>query len=316
MVNIDMDLWVEKYRPKQIEDYVFKNEEMKQQILEWINNPRKKNIPFPHLLLSGVAGSGKTSLAQLLLLQLNVDENDIQYINASKDNSIEDVRHKIANFISRVPIGRYKVVFLDEADNLSPGAQKALRSDIEMYSTTARFILTANYPNKIIPALHSRLQKFHFDALDMEEFIQRLATILEKEKIQYDPEILLNIINKCYPDLRQCINMIDQYSRNGVLHPPDDNHTSGFDWIDAVIPLFKAKKYTEARELICSQMTNETYEDVWTFMYKHLDLWSDTDEGKSQAIMIINNGYKGQSLVADKEINLAATLVELCSLDV
>ena len=205
-----------------------------------------------------------------MLILLEVDPNDIMEINASKENSIENVRNKISNFISRVPIGNYKVIFLDEADNLSPAAQKALRSDMERYSASARFIFTANYPGKIIPALHSRLQKYHFDALDMEEFVQRLATILTKEKIDFDPDILVNFINKTYPDLRQCINMIDQYSRGGKLYPPDEGHSAGFDWVDSVIPLINSGQYVEARKMICSQVSGDDYEEIWHFFYENL----------------------------------------------
>ena len=147
------DLWVEKYRPKEVKDYVFRDKAQKDQVNGWV-----KDKSIPHLLFSGHAGIGKTTLAKVLLNELEVNEYDVLEINASRTNSVEDVRDKIVNFVQMIPFGDFKVVLLDEADYLSPNAQAALRGVMEEYHNTARFILTCNYPNRIIPALHSRCQ--------------------------------------------------------------------------------------------------------------------------------------------------------------
>jgi replication factor C small subunit len=135
------ELWVEKYRPNTVDGYVFRDDAQKQQVKQWIADGT-----IPHLLFSGNAGIGKTTLAKILLNQLEVNDLDVLEINASRTNSVEDVRDKIVNFVQMIPFGAFKVVLLDEADYLSPNAQAALRGVMEEYHTTARFILTCNYP--------------------------------------------------------------------------------------------------------------------------------------------------------------------------
>ena len=141
------ELWVEKYRPNTIEKYVFRNEHQKSQVNAWI---KEKSIP--HLLFSGGAGIGKTTLAKILFNELKINELDILEINASRDNSTDTVRDKITNFVQMIPFGDFKVVLLDEADYLTINAQAILRGLMEVYANNARFVLTCNYPNKIIPA--------------------------------------------------------------------------------------------------------------------------------------------------------------------
>ena len=172
------ELWVEKYRPKTVDGYVFRDEAQRNQVNTWI-----KEKTIPHLLFSGNAGIGKTTLAKLLFHELEVNDLDILEINASRTNSVDDVRDKIVNFVQMIPFGDFKVVLLDEADYLSTNAQAALRGVMEEYHTTARFILTCNYPNKIIPALHSRCQGFHIAKVDITEFTARVATILVDENV-------------------------------------------------------------------------------------------------------------------------------------
>ena len=163
------ELWVEKYRPKTIDEYVFRDEQQKKQVQQWI---------------------GKTTLAKVLFNELEVNDLDILEINASRTNSVDDIRNTIINFVQMIPFGAYKVVLLDEADYLSPNAQAALRGVMEEYHTTSRFILTCNYPNRVIPALHSRCQGFHIERIDQTEFTTRVAKILMDEGITPDLDIL------------------------------------------------------------------------------------------------------------------------------
>ena len=160
---------------------MFRDSNQREQIENWI-----KEKTIPHLLFSGHAGIGKTTLAKILLNLLDTNDLDVLEINASRVNSVDDVRNKITNFVQMIPFGDFKVVLLDEADYLSHNAQAALRGLLEEYHTTARFILTCNYPNKIIPALHSRCQGFHIEKVDPTEFTARVATILVVENIEFD----------------------------------------------------------------------------------------------------------------------------------
>ena len=144
-------LWVEQYRPNDVDGYVFRDDTQREQVKQWI-----KEGSIPHLLFSGAAGIGKTTLAKLLITGLEIDQYDLLELNASRENNVDTVRERITSFVSTMPFGKFKIVLLDEADYLSPNAQAALRGVMETYADTARFVLTCNYPHKIIPAIHSR----------------------------------------------------------------------------------------------------------------------------------------------------------------
>ena len=299
------ELWVEKYRPKDVDGYVFRDEHQKRQVQQWI-----KDGTIPHLLFSGNAGIGKTTLAKILLAQLEVNDLDILEINASRTNSVEDVRDKVVNFVQMIPFGGFKVVLLDEADYLSPNAQAALRGVMEEYHTTSRFILTCNYPNRIIPALHSRCQGFHIERIDQTEFTARVAEILIAEEITPDLDILDTYVKATYPDLRKCINMVQMNSVNGELVPPEKSDAGDSDYKLEMTELFKAGKISQARKLVCSQARPEEIEDVYKWLYDNIDLFGD-EEKQESAIIIIKQGLVDHTLVSDPEINLAATMIRL-----
>ena len=299
------ELWVEKYRPKTVDGYVFRDEAQKSQILGWI-----KDQSIPHLLFSGNAGIGKTTLAKLLLNELNTNPLDILEINASRTNSVDDVRDKITNFIQMIPFGDFKCVLLDEADYLSPSAQAALRGVMEEYHETARFILTCNYPNKIIPALHSRCQGFHIAKVDQTEFTARVATILITEGITPDLDTLDTYVKATYPDLRKCINTVQMNSTDGVLVKPNEGDTGEADWKLSMVELFKAGKISEARKLLCGTVRPEEMEDIYRWLYENLEIFGSEDN-QDQAVLIIKQGLVDHTLVVDPEINLAATLIRL-----
>jgi|TARA_X000000950_G_scaffold9863_1_gene10922 DNA polymerase III delta prime subunit len=299
------ELWVEKYRPKDVDGYVFRDEHQKRQVQQWI-----KDGTIPHLLFSGNAGIGKTTLAKILLAQLEVNDLDVLEINASRTNSVEDVRDKVVNFVQMIPFGEFKVVLLDEADYLSPNAQAALRGVMEEYHTTSRFILTCNYPNRIIPALHSRCQGFHIERIDQTEFTARVAEILIAEEITPDLDVLDTYVKATYPDLRKCVNMVQMNSVNGTLVPPEKSDAGDSDYKLEMTELFKAGKITQARKLVCSQARPEEIEDVYKWLYDNIDLFGD-EEKQESAILIIKQGLVDHTLVSDPEINLAATMIRL-----
>ena len=300
------ELWVEKYRPKDIKEYVFVDEAQKKQVQTWINEQS-----IPHLLLSGAAGIGKTTLAKVLLNELGIEEFDILHINASRDNSTETVRDKIYNFVQMIPFGPFKVVLLDEADYLSPNAQAALRGVMESFSSTSRFILTCNYPNRIIPAIHSRCQTFHVTKTDPVEFTCRLVTILDKENVTFDLDILDTYVKIAYPDLRKCINLVQQNSIDGKLQLPTAGDGDSSDYRLEMVELFKKGNIKAARTLLCAKARPEEIEDIFRWMYDNLDLFGTSEEQKDSALLIIKQGLVDHTLIADPEINLAATLVKL-----
>ena len=300
------ELWTEKYRPSKIETYVFRDESQRQQVSGWVQEGA-----LPHLLFSGAPGTGKTTLAKVLLNELEVDDMDILEINASNENNVDTIRNKITNFSSTMPFGDIKYVLLDEADYITPNGQAALRGVMEMYHTSCRFILTCNYPQRIIPALHSRCQGFHIEKLDIQEFTARLATICIEENVEIDLDTLDTYVQASYPDLRKSINLIQQNVIAGVLQRPQDGDKASSDWMLSAIEMFKEGKYKDARTLICGQARPEEYDDIYKFMYRNLELWGNTEMQQDQAVVIIRNGMAKSSLCADPEINLSATLIEL-----
>ena len=302
-------LWVEKYRPRDIDGYVFRDEAQREQVKQWI-----KEGTIPHLLFSGAAGIGKTTLAKILINALNIDQYDVLEINASRENNVDNVRNNITSFVSTMPFGDFKIVLLDEADYLSPNAQAALRGVMEEYAQTARFILTCNYPHKIIPALHSRCQGFHIEKVDHTEFTARAATVLVTEGVEFDLDVLDTYVKATYPDLRKCLNLTQMNSQSGSLSAPSATDKAAKDWKLDCVDMFKRGQIKQARTLLCQSSTPEEAEDVFRWMYDNLELWGTTDEQKDQAVVIIRNGIVNHNSVADVEINLSATLIELANL--
>lgn len=302
------ELWTEKYRPKKVSEYVFRDQSQKKQVQSWI-----KEGSIPHLLLSGSAGIGKTTLAKVLFKELGIEDFDILEINASRENNVDTVRDKIINFVQMIPFGPFKVVLLDEADYLTPNAQAILRGVMETYSSTSRFVLTCNYPNRIIPAIHSRCQGFHFERIDQTEFTARVATILVEEGVDFELDTLDTYVKLTYPDMRKCINSLQQNVVENKLNSPTSEENSG-DYRIQMVELFKKRKIQEARKLLCAKARPEEIEDIFRWMYQNLDLFGDTDDLKDQALLIIKQGLVDHTLIADAEINLAAVLIKLSKL--
>ena len=220
------------------------------------------------------------------------------------------IRKKISAFSETMPWGEFKVILLDEADHISPEGQAALRGVMEQYHASVRFILTCNYPNMIIPALHSRCQGFHITQLDQTDFTVRVGEILADNAVEFDIETLDAMVRANYPDLRKTINTVQMAIVDNKLQMPEDG-TSTAEWRLAMVEMFKEGKIQDARKLIVKSARADEYNEIYTWLYKNIDLYTKDDFTYDSCVLAIREGMIKHTQVADPEINLSATMIEI-----
>lgn len=299
-------LWCEKYRPTNVNEYLFHDKNQKTSIERKID---EKNIP--HLLFSGVQGSGKTSLAFVIINELEIDDTDVLTINASDENSVEVIRDKIKSFITTFAFGDFKVVHLEEADYITPNGQGVLRRMMEEYSDVARFILTCNYENKIIPAIKSRCQHYRFKAGDRDQITEHTAKILINEGVKFDLNTLDDYISAGYPDVRKIINLLQQYTVNSSLMPIKDAETSG-DYKFKLLEKLSNNDWNGAR-VVLNQIDGESWEEMYSFLYQNLHKCPkfNEQEKRDMAIIIIADYMNSHVVSSDPELNATAMFIKL-----
>ena len=296
-----MELWVEKYRPQTLEEYVG-NETIKNKIADYL-----KQGSIQNLLFHGVAGTGKTTLAKLIAKNLNCD---LLYINASDERGIDTIRDKIIPFASSMSFNDVKIVILDEADYITPQAQATLRNTIESCSATTRFIFTCNYLERIISPLQSRCQTFEITPPSKEEVFKKLEFILDEEGM-LDYVIPIEIINTYYPDIRKIINTTQGSIVDGQVKI-DDNSLKNTQLGDLVVNAFiNPATLTEIRQILADSGARE-FDDLFKYIYdRSLAMFGDKE---GEAILIIAKYQYEYTFVLEKEICIAAMLNKLRNL--
>jgi DNA polymerase III delta prime subunit len=300
--KVDNSLWVEKYRPIKLVDYVG-NEHLKSKVEGYLETG-----DVPHLLLYGKAGTGKTTLAKLIVRSLDCD---YMIINASDENNVETVRTKVKNFASSMGFKKYKIIILDEFDYMSQNAQAILRNLMETFSQHCRFILTCNYIEKVIDPIQSRCQTFQIIPPTKKDVAVQISKILGSEGIKFEPKDLVPIIDSAYPDIRKVINTCQLNSIKGELKVDTQNLLEN-DYKMKVVDILKSNddkrnKYMKARQaIIDSKVTDFT--DLYTLLYDKVDEYAPNNPN---VILLIADGLYKCSMSIDKEIPTAATIINI-----
>ena len=299
-MSVENTLWVEKYRPSTLEGYVG-NDTVRAKIEQYITTQ-----DIPHLLFYGTAGTGKTTAAKILINNIDCDP---MFINASDERGIDTVRDKIKGFASTVGFKPLKIVVLDEADFLGREAQPALRNMMEAYSATTRFILTANYIERIIDPLVSRTQVYKLTPPSKKDAAKKLADILKSENVEYEAKTIVQIVNAYYPDIRKIINTAQLQTQNGKLQVSVDELIGQdiklkiVDVLTSVAPM--KDKVVEVRKIVADAQVQD-FSELYRVLYDNIEVYASTKI--PQTVIAIAEGQFRDGQVVDKEINFMATV--------
>ena len=302
MNEIKHSLWVEKYRPTTMDTYIG-NEHLKSKVSLYLESG-----DLPHLLLYGRAGTGKTTLAKLLVNNIDCD---YLYINASDENSVEVVRDKVKNFASTLGFQEMKVIILDECDYITPNAQAALRNLMETFSKNCRFILTCNYVERIIDPIQSRCQSFQIIPPDRKQVAQHMSNILDNENVKYELDNIVTIVNGGYPDIRRVINGAQRQVVNNEL-VIDKSSIIQNDYKNQVLEILKTQdkknSFKNIRQLLADSKVTD-FSDLFRLLFDTVDDWGKGHIAES--ILILSKYQQSDAIVVDKEINVMAMFTEI-----
>lgn len=298
-------LWVERYRPQTIDEYVFHDDTHRTAFTRIVQSKE-----LPHLLLSGTQGCGKTTIAKILIRAMELDDTDVLTINASDERGIDLFRETIKSFSTTYALGAFKIIHLEEADALTPPAQQALKQFMEEMSEYVRFIFTCNHDNKIIPPIKSRCQHFHFRSPNKDDVAEYLVKILANEHVKFNLDILDRYIAYGYPDIRKIVNTLQMHTIDGRLLSPNVEGQAD-DWKLKLLDTIVAGKWTAARVLVCSSVLSTEWESMYRFLYENLHTVFKEREKWEEAITIIAEHLYKHSICADPEINAAACFIRL-----
>jgi DNA polymerase III delta prime subunit len=303
MSSIDNSLWVEKYRPSQLKDYVG-NEHLKEKVEGYLETG-----DVPHLLFYGKAGTGKTTLAKLIV---NSVDCDYMIINASDENNVETVRNKVKNFASTIGFRSTKIIILDEFDYMTPNAQAILRNLMETFSKHCRFILTCNYIEKVIPPIRSRTQEFQIIPPTKKDVAVQISKILTNENVKFEPKDLVPIIDSSYPDIRKIINTCQLNSSKGVLKL-DTSSILDSNVKNKIVEILKSKddkrnKWMNIRQAIADARIQD-FTELYTYLYEKVEEYGSGN--MANVILILSESQHKDALVVDKEITFMSCIIQI-----
>jgi DNA polymerase III delta prime subunit len=304
--NVNNSLWVEKYRPRKLSEYVG-NEHLKEKVSGYL-----ETSDVPHLLFFGKAGTGKTTLAKLIV---NSIECDHIIINASDENNVDTVRNKVKNFASSMGFKKWKIVILDEFDYMTPNAQAILRNLMETFSQNCRFILTCNYVEKVISPIRSRTQEFQIVPPTKKDVAVQISQILGKEDIKFQPTTLVPIIDSSYPDIRKIINTCQLNSSKGELKL-DTSSIMDSDIKTKVVDILKSSdskpnKWKNIRQAVADSRIQD-FTELYSYLYEKIDEYGGSNT--SNIILILSESQHKDALVVDKEITFMSCIIQIVAL--
>ena len=301
--KVTNSLWVEKYRPSKLTEYVG-NEHLKDKVKDYLESGE-----IPHLLFFGKAGTGKTTLAKLIVNSIDCDHI---IINASDENNVDTVRNKVKGFASTVGFKDMKIIILDEFDYMTPNAQALLRNLMETFSKHCRFILTCNYVEKVISPIRSRTQEFQIVPPTKKDVAIQISQILGKESVVFQPKDLVPIIDSSYPDIRKIINTCQLNSSKGQLKL-DTTSVIDSDLKSKVVEILKGNdakpnKWKNIRQAVADSRTQD-FTELYTFLYEKVDEFGGTNT--SNIILILSESQSKDALVVDKEITFMSCIIQI-----